>query len=195
MSEKQEETKKLLETPQELLQIRYAKGEITKAEYEEKLNSLTKKEVKRPRGLTVIAILWLLGGIANLYLSSQNIILGLEALSYLFLLPEWFQLGIPVELAFSIGIFALGLIQLVTIFGLWTGKSWSCKLALAIPLLNAISWILTVGLYLSAPIEFGFRESINWAPAVSSLFWIFLYWSYLRQPHVKEYLKVKRSEA
>lgn len=147
---------------------------------------------KRPTGLTVIAILWFLGGIYNLYMSSQYISDDLEALPHLSDpgVAEWFKFGVPAELAINLLVFALGLIQLFTIIGLWTGKSWSYKLALAIPVLAAVSWILMAGLYMSAPIELEIRESINWVAVGASIFWAIIYWSYLRQPHVKEYLGV-----
>jgi len=147
---------------------------------------------KRPTGLTVIAILWFLGAIYNLYMSSQTINADLEALPHLSdpWVAEWFKFGVPAELGISLLVFALGLIQMFTIFGLWTGKSWSYRLALAIPLLAAVSWISMTGVYMSAPIELGIRESINWFPVGMSVLWIFVYWSYLRQPHVKKYLRV-----
>lgn len=147
---------------------------------------------KRPTGLTIIAILWFLGGIYNLYMSSQVISDDLEVLPHLSdpWVAEWFKFGVPAELAISLLVFALGLIQLFTIIGLWTGKSWSYKLALAIPVLAVVSWISMAALYMSAPIELEIRESINWFAVLFSIFWMIIYWSYLRQPHVKEYLGV-----
>lgn len=132
------------------------------------------------------------GSIYNLYMSSQNISGGLEVLPLLSnpQVPEWFKFGVPAELAINLLVFALGLIQLFTIYGLWTGKSWSYKLALAILVLVAVSWISAAVLYMSAPIELEIRESINWVPIGSSIFWMVIYWSYLRKPHVKEYLGV-----
>jgi len=143
--------------------------------------------MKRPTGLTIIAILWLLGGLYNLYISSQTINSDLGVLSSLY---GWFKFGVPAELAISLLVFALGLAQMFTIYGLWTGKSWSYKLALAIPVLGVVISISLVGLYMSAPIELGIRESINWVLVGSSIFWAIIYWSYLRRPHVKEYLGV-----
>lgn len=150
---------------------------------------------KRPTGLTIIAILWLLGGIYNLYMSSQGISANLAVLPYYWrradiMRYQWFQFAVPAELAISILVFALGLIQIFTIYGLWTRKSWSYKLALAVPVFGVVTWILMIGLYMSAPIELGIWESINLVPVVSSTFWMIIYWSYLRQSHVKEYLGI-----
>jgi len=145
---------------------------------------------KRPRGLTIIAILWFIGGIYNLYISSQTISADLEALSYLSRLPTWFRFGVPAELAINLLAFALGLIQMFTIYGLWTGKPWSYRLALAVPILAFVSVILEALLYLSAPIQYGLIDDINWAVVGGSIIGMGIYLSYLRQPHVKEYLGV-----
>jgi len=160
---------------------------------EEKVEGAPSVEArKRPTGLTIIAILWFLGGIYNLYMSSQVISDDLEVLPHLSesWVAEWFKFGVPAELAINLLVCALGIIQMFTIIGLWTGKSWSYKLALAIPVLAVVSWISMAGLYISAPIELGIRESINWVPIGASIIWMIIYWSYLRKPHVKEYLRV-----
>jgi len=162
---------------------------------EEKIGEVPSTGVrKRPTGLTIIAILWFLGGIYNLYTSSQTVISDFKALPLLSnpLMPSWFKFGLPAELAISILVFALGLVQMFTIYGLWTGKSWSYKLALAIPILIAISWISIAGLYMSAPVQYGLGGYINWIATGASIFWAIIYWNYLRKPHVKEYLGVQR---
>jgi hypothetical protein len=155
-------------------------------------DTLSIKKRKRPLGLTIITIVWLLGGLYNIYQSYQTIIMGIEVLPYYSdpALPEWFRFGLPAELASAIIVFVLGFIQLITIYGLWTGKSWSYKPALVVPILNAFTWIFVAAIYLSAPIEFGFREAINYFGVGGSIFWVIVYWSYLRQLHVKEYLGV-----
>lgn len=147
---------------------------------------------KRPLGLTVIAIVWLLGGLYNLYASLQTIGTDLGLLPFLSLptVPEWFRFGVPAELAISFLVTAVGLVQLFTIYGLWTGKSWSYKLALAIPLLAVVLWISQVGLYASAPVEYGLSTALPWGGLVGSLIFTGIYWGYLRQSHVKEYLGI-----
>jgi len=152
---------------------------------------------KRPVGLTVLAILWFLGGLYNLYQGSQAISLDLEVLPLLNSpnMPEWFKFGVPAELAISLFVFVLGLLQIFATYGLWTGKPWSYKLALAVPILNAVSWLSVAVLYASAPIEFEIADPFDWVSAFFSIFWAIIFLSYLRQSHVKEYLKVKQVEA
>jgi len=148
---------------------------------------------KRPTGLTIIAILWFLGGIYNLYMSSQVISDDLEVLPHLSdpWVAEWFRFGVPAELAISLLVFALGIIQMFTIIGLWTGKSWSYKLALATPVLLVTSNILMTTLYMTAPIDLGIREGATENVGITgmSVFWAILIFFYLRQSHVKEYLR------
>lgn len=151
------------------------------------------ERLKRPLGLTVISILWLLGGIFNLYTSSQVIGTDLEALPFLSFptVPEWVRFALPIDLAIGVLSFFLGLVQLFTIYGLWTGKSWSYKLALAIPILIVFTWISAVGLYASAPAEYGLLTSVEWGGLLASVFYASVYWVYLRKRHVKEYLGIR----
>lgn len=150
------------------------------------------KTKKRPIGITIIAVLWFLGGILTLYTCSQEISAGIELLPYLSNLstPKWFNFGIPTILAVNLLAFALGLIQIFAVYGLWTGKSWSYKLALSIPVLAVVIDISLVGLYMSAPVWLGLREYIDWVSVGSKIFWMIIYLSYFRGPHVKEYLEV-----
>ena len=147
--------------------------------------------VKRPMGLTIIAVVWLIGGIVELYVGAVTINDDLEVLPLLSDpdMPDWFRFGVPAQITIYLFIFALGLVRLCTIYGLWTGRSWSYKLAMPVPVLNVIGWMLDVGLLMSAPVEFGLRESISWSSA-SSILWVIIYWGYLRRPHVKRYLHV-----
>jgi hypothetical protein len=72
--------------------------------------------------------------------------------------------------------------QLVTIYGLLEGKSWSYRYALAIPLIAAATnW---TG-YILTPTGGG-------GSAVASLIWIGIISWYLKKDHVKEYLNVGR---
>jgi len=59
---------------------------------------------RRPKGLTILSILWSLGSIYNLYSGFNAIRLDLEGLPLLSnpSLPEWFRFGIPAELVISI---------------------------------------------------------------------------------------------
>jgi hypothetical protein len=152
---------------------------------------------KRPLGLTIISIVWLFAGFINIYFGYETIIMDLEVLPFLNdpSIHEWFQFGVPAELAISFVMFILGFIQIITIYGLLTAKSWSYKLALLVPILNALIMISLVALYWSAPMGLGFRESADLLSVGFSIFWVIIYWSYLRQSHVKEYLGVTFKEA
>jgi len=84
---------------------------------------------KRPDGITVIVILWFLSGIFNVYMSFQIIS---TDVSYLPLLSDptlhsWFSFGLPAEIAINLLSLFLGLLQIVTVFGLWTGKKYSYR--------------------------------------------------------------------
>jgi hypothetical protein len=155
-------------------------------------NGTNNKVLTRPTGLTIIAILWFLGGILNLFISSVLINSDLEVLPLLSdpMMKEWFKFAVPAELGIGLFAFSLGIIQMFTIVGLWMGKSWSYKMALAIPVLAAVGWIALGGLAMSAPIEFGGIESVPWLSIGASIFWAIMILSYLRKPHVKEYLRV-----
>jgi hypothetical protein len=64
-------------------------------------------------------------------------------------------------LANGLLVFTLGLLHLFAIYGLWMGKSWSYKAALAMPILGAVSWISMALLYMSAPAELGVDASMT----------------------------------
>ena len=149
---------------------------------------------KRPKGLTILAIFWSLGSVYNFYASLYIIRIDLGALPRLSnpSAPEWYKFGVPAELLIGIIGFAFGLIQMITIYGWWTGKSWSYKTALFLLSFAPISWIYSALLYASAPVEYGFVKSIYlyWLGFGGSIILFIIYYWYLRKPHVKEYLGV-----
>lgn len=137
--------------------------------------SEVESQKKRPAGLAIITVLWLLGGIFTIYVVTQAVSADLETLSMLSgslaqILPECYKFGVEAELGINIIATAGAIVQLVTIYGLWTGKPWSYKLAPTVPILIVSSHTLSAALYLSAPPELGLQEFINWVPlAYSSL--------------------------
>jgi len=76
-----------------------------------------------------------------------------------------------------------------TIYGLLSRKVWSYKLALAVPMLLVVSWFAQAALYMSAPPSLGLVSSTNYLGLGMSLFWLLVFWLYLRRPHVKQYLR------
>lgn len=125
---------------------------------------------KRPAGLAIIAILFLLAGLLNIYDFTQN-------------LKE-----LPLELWIGVIIFVLGSAEIFTGYGLWMGKSWSYKLALTLIILSIVVRIAFIVLTLSdsAKLEVQVRNTIF---DVIVAFFLF---SYLRLPRVKNYLGARR---
>lgn len=154
---------------------------------------------KRPDGVTLIAIFWFIFGLINVYLSFQTISLDLEVLPLLSNLSgiySWLSFGVPAELVLATLVLCLGFIQIVTVPGLWTGKPYSYKLALIVPILLLIGNVSSVGLYASAPAELDLGFNVgSWVfPLVMSMVWVIIYWQYLGKPHVQAFLGIKQSQ-
>jgi ribosomal protein L40E len=156
-------------------------------------------KLKRPQGLALIAIFWFLFGIINVYLSFQTISTDLGVLPYLSdpSVHAWFSFGVPAELVLAILVLCLGLLQIVTVPGLWTGKPYSYKLALIVPVLLLIFNVSSVGLYASAPAELnlGLNVGTYVFPLIMSMVWVVIYWQYLGKPHVKAFLGITQSQS
>jgi len=116
---------------------------------------MSETKAKRPDGITAIAILWFLGGIYNVYVSFQTISTDVSFLPYLSdsAVHSWFSFGLPAEIAISLLSLFLGLLQIVTVFGLWMGKKYSYRLALLVPIILVIGYVCSIALYASAPAE------------------------------------------
>ena len=156
---------------------------------------MSEVEQKRPAGLTAIAILWFVGALLNILNSLLVLNQGVAALPYLSNsgLHSWFSFGVPIEMVLSGIVLALGLVQIVTVFGLWTGKKYSYKLALAVPVVHVVLNVCFVALYATAPAELGLISHV-WVLSVFGLavglaFLVVIWW-YLRKPHVKAFLGV-----
>ena len=149
---------------------------------------------KRPTGLTVIAIIWGLTGLYNIATSLNTIGTDLSVLPDLSnpSLDPWFQFGVPAETALSVFLILFGLLQFVTVYGLWRGKSWSYRSALAIPILIVLINASFVVLYYSAPLSLNLRSPTLAGSVAGGVVWVVVYWGYLRRGHVKEYLNVIR---
>lgn len=147
----------------------------------------------RPSGISIIAVLWTLGSIINIVSGLDAIIRDLGLLPYLSdpYMPEWGTFGLPAEIVLNFFVVALSFLILLVVYGLFTAKSWSYDLALAIPVFVAIINIAIMGLYASAPIELELGgEVISRIPLFAvNLLWAVIIWSYLTRPHVKQYLK------
>ena len=104
----------------------------------------------------------------------------------------WFNFGIIAELVLSIFLFCLGMLQLLTVPGLWMGKSYSYKLALILPILMLVGNGFSAGLYVTAPAELGLGYSLGLAifSVVMSLVWTIVIREYLGKAHVKAFLGI-----
>jgi hypothetical protein len=139
------------------------------------------KQLKRPTGLAVIAILWFLWSVGNLFMISVYINSDLTVMAVLSdpSLPEWVKSAIPVELVINCVGFALLLIILFACYGLFTGKPWSHKIALASVMLALILNVFAVVLYMSAPVELGFDRPKAIMRLPIRLLWTVVLWIYL----------------
>ena len=95
------------------------------------------------------------------------------------------------QLASLLSLF-LGLLQIVTVFGLWTGKRYSYRFALLIPIILIIGYVCSIALYASAPAELELLSSMGIfvSGLVMGVFWLGVYWQYIDKPHVKAFLGV-----
>lgn len=155
---------------------------------------------KRPNGLIIIAILWILSGLANIFLSFQTITADLEVLPYIYgplIAHPWFNFGVTFELIVSFVIFSIGIIQFITVSGLLNRKSYSYKLSFIVIFLLFIANISLFGLYASAPAELNLEassEASNFGAVMNGVCFLILF-TYLRSPHVKTYLGVIQPES
>jgi ribosomal protein L40E len=156
------------------------------------------EKLPRSSGLSLIAVFWFIFGLINVYLAFQTISLDLEVLPYISDsgVHSWFSFGVPTELVLAILVLSLGLLQIVTVPGLWTGKPYSYKLALIVPIVLVIANVSSFGLYASAPAELdlGLNVTTILFPLVMSIVWVVIYWQYLGKPHVKAFLGVTQSQ-
>ncbi|QQG48412.1 MAG: hypothetical protein HY247_06625 [archaeon] len=128
----------------------------------------------------------------NIYTSATTINTDLRVLPMLSgsTVDPWFQFGVPAELAISIALLIAGLLQLLTVSGLWFGRKYSYYMALILPVVILAVNLTYALLTYSAPESLGLRDSTQWSYVVSGVFWVAIYWNYLRKPRVKAYLKV-----
>lgn len=161
---------------------------------------------KRPDGITLISLFWTLTSIISVNQAIQTLIIVLPSLPYL---PElfapssevwfeeltsaerqWLSWALPAEAVLNISLLALGLLTLIIVYGLFTGKSWSYKSAFAVPVFSAVISGLAVALYASAPYELGFDQEFTFNLIFTPVYliWVFVFLVYLRKPSFKRYI-------
>jgi len=156
----------------------------------------TQPSIRRPRGLTIMSVLWIFGGLYNFFVGLSGFV---TDLSVFLELQSGYQLGdqgadvwaswaVPTETTLMAIIVVLGVLQFATAYGFWTRKNWSYKWGITIPLLIvAINWFL-VALALSAPPSLSIMVNFT-IPFLNAVFAV-IYILYLRKPYVKDYLCV-----
>jgi hypothetical protein len=103
---------------------------------------------------------------------------------------DWIQYGIPGEMILSVFGVALGLVQFLLVYGLWTGRSWSYKGTLALLVVLIVQDVVAIAMYDTAPAMLGLNTSVLIGQTFGNIFFFVVYRTYLRLPHVKEYLHV-----
>ncbi|MGC1120412.1 MAG: zinc ribbon domain-containing protein [Candidatus Methanofastidiosia archaeon] len=132
---------------------------------------MEKKE--RPMGLSIISVLWVIGGFINLVGGALGVLAGMALL-------VTFDLGGVVMVLTMAFAMILGLAQLLTAYGFWTGKLWSFRLAQVVILLLVICSASSIVIGASKTFSF------------STIIWIVVYFTYIEKPHVKKYLGVEK---
>lgn len=165
----------------------------------------TSEASKRPNGIIIIAVLWVLTSLIIINQGVQTLIIDFGALPHLSTLfdpsssdwvdystreREWINFGMPAETVLSFSIIALSILTVFTAYGLFVAKSWSYKLAFAIPPLTAIVSGVMATLYVTAPAELMFEGEISlfFSLTVINLFWIVAISVYLRKASVRQYV-------
>jgi hypothetical protein len=130
---------------------------------------------KRPTGVTVLAILEILGGLAGL--GGGAVLIGVAALvsssNFATLYPQLSGIGSVSTLLYALGALALifGILGLVLGVGFLGGKSWAWTLGIVVGVLNIIVSLVETGI--------GFYSDI-----IGIIFPIIIIY-YLMRPHVK----------
>jgi predicted transcriptional regulator len=152
---------------------------------------------KRPSGIIVIAVLWVLTSLYVMYWGIDTILLDLsydpnasELLELSTYAREWLGFGVPTDLMLCFCLVAVSVLIVFTAYGLYTAKSWSYKSALAIPVIATLVHGSTAIFYASAPAELGFSYDLPLHSALTliNLGWMFVTMTYLRKPDVRQYI-------
>lgn len=151
---------------------------------------------KRPTGVTIMCILWILGGLYNFFFGLSGFSVDLNIFIELskgyhysdHAIDAWVSWAIPTETVLIFVVVILGIMQFATVYGLWNRRNWSYKLGIAIPVLAVVTSWSQMFLALTAPSSLSIM--INFAiPFLNTVFAI-VYILYLRRTHVKEWLRV-----
>jgi hypothetical protein len=152
---------------------------------------------KRPLGVAVLAILWLLFGVYTIYASVQPILGDIDTLNNMAhygYSGSWLNLGIPVELCLYIGVLFLGVVQIVSAVGLLKGSKSLYRLALVVLVAFVLVNLGAVILYYTGQAAFVILTNLFTVALLTFFLQIILagiYWTYLKKTHVMAYFGIE----
>ncbi len=135
---------------------------------------------KRPTGLTVISVLWILGGAFDGFEVVGNLPFPLQPF------PLWGANGFIVLLIGSESVLAV--FSIAVAIGLLQKRRWSYSAGLALPLVGLALNLVTFGF--AALIPDLLNPSI-FASLAIALVWVAVVWTYLRRSYVRDFLGVR----
>ena len=155
--------------------------------------------LKRPTGIIIVSVFWIIGGLYNIY-NGLNIVdpgkSSLYQIGFTGRLGEWWSWAQPIDMVIASVAILLGLLQLVTVPGLLMGKRWSYYAGLSIPIMAFVLVGSQTLLIMTAPLDF--NELLAALPLLllfGNLAFMLIYVAYLRQPNVRVWLGVKNKLA
>lgn len=160
-------------------------------------SSISSEIKKRPTGIVIIVVIWVLTSIVVVNLGVQNLLGDFsynptdpELLALSQYAREWLSLGIPMDIVLISSIIALSFLMILAAYGLYAAESWSYRTALGAPAMNALIHVLAVIFYLSTPAELEWAIDVPLYSALMALnfVWIAVVWRYARKPNVRQYL-------
>jgi len=155
----------------------------------------------RPTGITIMCILWLLGGLYNFFNGLYGFGTDLDILiswsqGYHYADPAvnaWASWAIPTETILMFIGLVLGIMQFATIYGFWNRKDWSYRTGITVPIVTVIVSWLHMFLILGAPQLLD--PTPNYVLPFTNIGFALVYIAYLRQVHVKKWLRVSVVES
>jgi hypothetical protein len=145
---------------------------------------------KRPLGISIICVLWFLGGLINLFAGFSGLSGDLNGFgllsSYSSDVASWASWAIPLDATIMSAVIIIGLLQFATIYGFWNRKPWSRKYAVNLLIALVLANWIEVALQLAAPSYLGIQPDFI-LPVFGTVMAV-VYLSYLNRDYVKKYL-------
>ncbi len=161
------------------------------------------KTRRRLSGVTIVALLWALYNITVIDQALRLVIVDTrfdpstpEYLALSATAQEWLRLGVPTHMILNTIITILGLLAMLTAYGLFTARAWSFKPALAVPALTTVMHGGVAALYSSAPAELSLAHDYSAYVSFTliNLGWTAIMLLYLNRRPIKQYIKNSRQQ-